>query len=365
MFELLGQDTSSSTSLLKSVLAVAPHLADDEDSVFKDPYLGETQKCRMVYASQKPFKNLVIKAQGQKVLEPVANSIWRLVILDKYIDFEKLYATLDPGYNPNDEAEELNEKFTLLEKGSIGSKRSVTTEAEWMCLYDVWAGAVLQFYPHRKDELSSFRDLIINIFQATSSPLPAIKYDCDSREDTPTNLIASIAVRTCFHSLCSLSCSLMSCRLLPRLWERRDGPRVPKSSLVNKLKQSVKTGIWAIATVTRAILATATMSAASVVSITKLKTGASATLPSIANANSKEQQQLERAAHKAQDAQAAGTRQLKRKTADSISEIPRYKWGYVWEKSSSPHSPPPSTLATETAPPCYNTLFTFTFTLNT
>ena len=44
MFELLGQDTSSSTSLSKSVLAVAPHLADDEDSVFEDPYLDETQK---------------------------------------------------------------------------------------------------------------------------------------------------------------------------------------------------------------------------------------------------------------------------------------------------------------------------------
>jgi len=136
----------------------------------------------MAYASQKPFENLVIKAQGWKVLEPVANSIWRLVILDKYVDFEKLYATLNPGYNPNDEVKELNEKFTLLEKGSIGSKRSVTTEAEWICLYDVWAGAVLQFYPHRKDELSSFHDLIINILRATSSPLPAIKYDCDSRE---------------------------------------------------------------------------------------------------------------------------------------------------------------------------------------
>ena len=120
MFKLLGQDSSSSTSLLKSVLAVAPHLADDEDWVFKDPYLGETQKWKMVYASQKPFENLVIKAQGWKVLKPVANSIWRLVILDKYIDFEKLYATLDPGYNPNNEAKELNEQFTLLEMESTG-----------------------------------------------------------------------------------------------------------------------------------------------------------------------------------------------------------------------------------------------------
>ena len=182
MLELLGQETSSSTSLSKSVLAVAPHLADDGNTVFEDPYLGETQKYKIAYASQKPFENLIIKAQGRKVQEPVANSIWRLVILDKYVDFEKLYATLDPGYNPNDEAKELNDKFTLLEKNSISSKRSVLTEAEWMRLYDVWVGALLHFYPHRKDELSSYRELIISMFRATASPFPAIKYDRDSRE---------------------------------------------------------------------------------------------------------------------------------------------------------------------------------------
>lgn len=85
-------------------------------------------------------------------------------------------------YHPNDEAKELNEKFTLLEKNSVSSKRSVHTEAEWMRLFDVWVGAVLQFYPHRKNELTSYRELIVNLFQATASPLPAIKYDRDSRE---------------------------------------------------------------------------------------------------------------------------------------------------------------------------------------
>jgi hypothetical protein len=182
MLELFGQDSSSSTSLSKSVLAVAPHLADDEDTIFDDPYLCETQKCKIAYSSQKPFENLIIKAQGRKTREPIANSMWRLVILDKYVDFEKLYATLEPSYNSNDEAKELNDKFTLLEKNSVSSKRSVITEAEWMRLYDIWVDAVLHFYPHRKTELSSYRELIVNMFRATSSPLPAIKYDRDSRE---------------------------------------------------------------------------------------------------------------------------------------------------------------------------------------
>jgi hypothetical protein len=64
VFELLGQDTSTFTLLLKSVLAVAPHLAEDLDSIFEDSYLSETQKCKMAHATQKPFENLIIKAQG-------------------------------------------------------------------------------------------------------------------------------------------------------------------------------------------------------------------------------------------------------------------------------------------------------------
>jgi hypothetical protein len=182
MLDLLGQDAASSTSLSKAVLAVAPHLADDDNTIFEDPYLKETHKRKIAYTSQKPFENLVIRAQGRKMREPVANSIWRLIILDKYVDFEKLFVTLDPGYNPHDEAKELNERFTLLEKNSIRSKRSVLTESEWMRLYDIWVEAVLHFYPHRSVELSSYRELIVNMFRATISPLPGIQYDRDSRE---------------------------------------------------------------------------------------------------------------------------------------------------------------------------------------
>ena len=183
MLELFGQEaSSSSTTLSKSVLAVAPHLADDEDSIFGDPHLSETRKCKVAYAGQKPFEYLIVKAQGRKMPEPIANSIWKLIILDKYVDFEKLYATLDPDYNPNDEAKDLGDAFSLLEKNSVNSKRSVLTEAEWMRLYDVWVCGVLYFYPHRRSELSSYRELIVSMFRATSSALPAIRYDRESRE---------------------------------------------------------------------------------------------------------------------------------------------------------------------------------------
>jgi hypothetical protein len=182
VFELFGQEASAPSTLSKSVLAVAPHLADDDDSIFGDPYLSQTQKCKVAYASQRPFEYLIVRAQGKRMPEPIANSVWKLIILDKYVDFEKLYVTLDPDYNPNDEAKDLGDAFSLLEKNSISSKRPVLTEAEWMRLYDIWISGVLHFYPHRRDELFSYRELIVNMFRATASSLPAIKYDRDSRE---------------------------------------------------------------------------------------------------------------------------------------------------------------------------------------
>jgi hypothetical protein len=239
MLELFGQESSDPSSLSKSVLAVAPHLAEDGDSVFDDPHLAETHKCRIAYAGQKPFENLVTKAQGRKVLEPIANSIWRLIILDKYVDFEKLYATLDPGYNPNDEAKELNEKFTLLEKNTVGSKRPVLTEAEWMRLYDVWASAVLHFYPHRRSELTSYREIIVDMFRACTSPHPAIRFDRDSRERysrQPCRLDSSKSVLPFALLSQLLSCAPPSPVLSPTDKKRsgggQEGPRKKRSETI-------------------------------------------------------------------------------------------------------------------------------------
>ena len=42
--------------------------------------------------------------RAQDLAQPLTRSIWRSVIEDWYIDLEKLFATMDPGYNPNDDA---------------------------------------------------------------------------------------------------------------------------------------------------------------------------------------------------------------------------------------------------------------------
>lgn len=77
--------------------------------------------------------------------------------------------------------------------------------------------------------------------------------------------------------------------------------------------------------VIHAIMAAATMNAASAVSITELRTEVTAMQHSTVNADNKEQQQLKKAACKVQEARDMGTHQLKRKATNNISEIPCYK----------------------------------------
>lgn len=85
-------------------------------------------------------------------------------------------------------------------------------------------------------------------------------------------------------------------------------------------------------------------------SLTKLRIEPNATQPLPVDDN-RELQQLAAAASKAQEAQVLGTRQLKRKAPNYISEILRYKRGFVWEKPSSSSRLSPSALATESAQP--------------
>ena len=348
MLELLGQETTSSTSLSKSVLAVAPHLADDEDTVFEDPYLAETQKHKIAYASQKPFENLIIKAQGRRMREPIANSVWRLVILDKYVDFEKLYVTLDPGYNPNDEAKELSDHFTLLEKNTITSKRSVLTEAEWMRLYDVWVDAVLHFYPHRKASSppivissSTCFVLLYHLSRPLNTTVTPVNAILDSRTALTLAKMSSPFLYFLNSYLTLLHRVVIKGKLGTILRVLRSDP-----------KRYAAIGTWVLAKVTHVVSVVGTMSAASAMGLIEPKIKENVEQLSISNDNSREQQQLKAATHKAQDAQAEGTCWLKRNATEQLSEIPRYKRGFVWNKSSSSTSRlSPSALATETASP--------------
>lgn len=71
---------------------------------------------RQEYSKEKVIDSLVSLMQVKKLKDPISRSIWRLIILDHYIDFEKLYATLDKGYDHNDEPRDFAGGFSIVRK---------------------------------------------------------------------------------------------------------------------------------------------------------------------------------------------------------------------------------------------------------
>jgi hypothetical protein len=114
--------------------------------------------------------------------------------------------------------------------------------------------------------------------------------------DTLNNPTASTVAKMSFPFHYYLSFYLMLFRLILFLLGTSINLLTLKNGLGSALRQFARTGILALAMVIHVITDIATMNAASVVSITELKTERNAMQPSIVIINSKEQQQLERAA---------------------------------------------------------------------
>ena len=154
-----------------------------------------------------------------------------------------------------------------------------------------------------------------------------------------------------FHFLCFPNC----CRTLRirhlHPWEVRDVLAILKKVVASVPKQFAKIGTLVPVMAMRVTTAASTMYAASAASFIELKIKPNASRLSTASVSNREQRQRTAAASKAQEAQVLGTRQLKRKAMDIISEIPRYKQGFVWNKPSPMSRLSPSALATETARP--------------
>ena len=78
-----------------SVLAKAPHLAKLSAPVMSDPHLEKTQELVSVFSPQNIQDILVNKAQFAPVRDPLPQTFWRKILLDSYVDFEKLFASMD------------------------------------------------------------------------------------------------------------------------------------------------------------------------------------------------------------------------------------------------------------------------------
>ena len=100
-----------------------------------------------------------------------------------YVNFEKLYATMDRMYSHQDESKDLVGEFALVWKDVVSSRKTVRTEGECIKMFEAWRLVVVDLFPHRSLELERYRAMVIELFHmAPSEPQIAIQFNVDARE---------------------------------------------------------------------------------------------------------------------------------------------------------------------------------------
>ncbi|KAG6815113.1 hypothetical protein H0H87_004937, partial [Tephrocybe sp. NHM501043] len=173
------QDNHASVpSFSKAILALTPHLGNlSLTTVNSDPFIEKSHRLKAAFTSKKSINLLIDRAQLERLIDPISQSVWKKIILDRYVDFEHLYVTFEKGYDHNDETKDFNEEFAIVKKDLFTKKKSVTSESDWLRLFDAWKAAVLVFYRHQDDELSVYREYVVKIFCSSPSPSSAILFD--------------------------------------------------------------------------------------------------------------------------------------------------------------------------------------------
>ena len=182
--KLLGGRELTPREIPSSVLDGAPHLRDLSAKSGRDPHLEDTWRLRTLYTSSKdtlePIINLM---QTQPLDQPLPRSIWKLIIQDQYVSFEKLLAATDVGYDHNDEAKDFGNGFALVKKDHTTAKKPLRGEADWTRIFNAWRDGTIMLYPHRREELQGYAKVVRDIFRASpSDPQNAIRFDVESRQ---------------------------------------------------------------------------------------------------------------------------------------------------------------------------------------
>ncbi|KNZ71578.1 hypothetical protein J132_08089 [Termitomyces sp. J132] len=165
--ELLGEPKKPVGSALirQSLLLAVLHLALLQGKTAKDPHITQTWYLHQQYAKEKMVDYLINLTQSQILKDPILHTMWKLVILDHFIDFEKLYVTLNKGYNNNDEPKDFMGGFSLVKKDFTSAKKPVCTKSDWTQAFDAWMAGVVLFYPHQEDKLLKYRSKITDFCQ--------------------------------------------------------------------------------------------------------------------------------------------------------------------------------------------------------
>jgi hypothetical protein len=173
---------SAKGAIPASVLAKVPHLAKLCDPSVTDSHLEKTQDLLSVYSPQNSQDILVNKAQFAPVDDPLPCTIWQKILLDVFVDFEKLFTLMDKGYDHHDDLKDFGAGYTLVKKDQAFSKWPLRVEADWIWVFGAWSSGMAFFFPHHDTELWDYRTILMDLFWAVpSNPLIAISFDVQVR----------------------------------------------------------------------------------------------------------------------------------------------------------------------------------------
>ena len=183
----LGSKTPSSstaTGIPASVLAEAPFLSKLDSTTSSDPHLAATLRLRKAYRTEKATDSIIDAVEGNTSLEePISRAMWKDILADRYVNFEKLLGELEYGFDREDNSKELFGEVVLSKREGSSRKKPVQTEADWLRVMSVWSSAVSLVYPHRASELTGYKKIITEIFRACpNDPDAAIGVDRMARE---------------------------------------------------------------------------------------------------------------------------------------------------------------------------------------
>ncbi|KAJ3520802.1 hypothetical protein NMY22_g12584 [Coprinellus aureogranulatus] len=191
LLDILGGDrnapessSSTSRSIPTAVLVGAPHLAQFSFDKILDSHIARTWELRQLFATEKALEPIIDNMQAHPgVSEALPRNIWKLIIQDVYVDFDKLHGALEneTRFSHVDEAKPFVGNLVLINQDQL-AKKHVKNEGEWQRVFRVWKEAVVTLYPHRKDELEAYRNIVDELFRvASGNPLVAISFDREAR----------------------------------------------------------------------------------------------------------------------------------------------------------------------------------------
>lgn len=183
IIKLLNVPPSSSATIPASVLSAAPHLSALSEHTFLDSHLQTTWKLRQSFNSDKAIDPIIDLMQLQPLVDPIPRPLWRAIIQDQFVDFEKLHASMDRGFSHIDDAKDFAGGFSLVRKDQYSARKVVRNEAEWTRVFQAWKTGVIILYPHRLSELNTYQDMVIELFRAAPyDPFVAINVDAEARD---------------------------------------------------------------------------------------------------------------------------------------------------------------------------------------